>query len=753
MVGVTKRLRGLPFGLLALVLAQLPAWADEAVPRVLMLHAYNYTFPAATIVSEVARKRLMERIPQIEIEAEFLDLPQRSDQALETHTADYLKEKYAGIKFDAVIAIGIGAVSFAVARRDAFAPGAPVIFAGGTRADLPRLQLPDDMRGVITGFNPEKTLELAQRLQRNVRRVVVIGGSSKLDRHWQRTVREAFEASGSRLEMNYLFDWNYDAMIEQVSRLPRDTIVILLTAYADAAGRPLVPRDVAAAVAKASSVPVYGPFDTFIGTGIVGGYMETYVSLGQAVGEMTLQVLAGTVDAAKPAIRVNTGLTYRVDARAMRRWNLSENKLPPDTVVLFKPYSMWQQHRVFISLVVLVVGLQSLLMSALLFQRRRRREAEKSLRDSEARMTFTASSANVGMWQFNRETGEVWSTEHCRTMLGLPRDTELTRESFLAAVHPDDRDTVIAAMRSAEAPQSFDARIVLPTAEVRWYRIRSVPTPDAEGAPGKLAGIIVDITGQKVAEADAALQRQQVMHLMRVSMLGELSGAIAHEVNQPLTAIMSNAQAALHLLKQSSPDLPEVREALKDIVTEDSRAGEVIQRLRMLMKKGESHFQSVDIHELVRSTANLLHSELIARDVRLHTSLATGLPEVFGDLVQLQQVLINLIVNASDAMASTLPFRRVVSISTNMLPSGAVEMRIKDNGTGLRPADRGKLFEPFYTTKPHGLGLGLSICATILQAHHGELTLADDELGGAVAILTLPARQVLLTDEALFAAK
>jgi C4-dicarboxylate-specific signal transduction histidine kinase len=173
----------------------------------------------------------------------------------------------------------------------------------------------------------------------------------------------------------------------------------------------------------------------------------------------------------------------------------------------------------------------------------------------------------------------------------------------------------------------------------------------------------------------------------------------------------------------------------------------------MLMKKGESHFQSIDIHELVRSTANLLHSELIARGVRLHTTLAPGLPEVFGDLVQLQQVLINLIVNASDAMANTLPFRRVVGISTSMLPSGAVEIRIKDNGTGLRPADRGKLFEPFYTTKPHGLGLGLSICATILQAHHGELTLADDELGGAVAILTLPARQVLLTDEALFAAK
>src|SRR5262249_8033221 len=213
--------------------------------------------------------------------------------------------------------------------------------------------------------------------------------------------------------------------------------------------------------------------------------------------------------------------------------------------------------------VALVVGVQSVLLSALLFQRRRRQEAEKSLRDSEARMTFTASSANVGLWQFNRETGEVWSTEHCRTMFGLPRGSQPTRESFLAAVHPDDRKAVIAALRSTGAPQSFDARIVLPDTEVHWYRIRSVPIADPAGTSGQLVGIVVDVTRQRTAEADAALQRQQVTHLMRVSMLGELSGAIAHEVNQPLTAIMSNAQAALRLVKQAPPDLPEGTEALK----------------------------------------------------------------------------------------------------------------------------------------------------------------------------------------------
>lgn len=750
MAAATKRLLGLTLVLLALEPVSTPARA-EAVPHVLMLHAYNYTFPATTIVSEVARKRLLEQVPKMEIEADFLDLARRSDPDLAAQTATYLKEKYRGIKFDAVIVIGVGAVPFVIAHRDAFAPGAPIIFVGGSPADLPGLQLPPDVRGVVTGFKPERTLDLARRLQPDARRVVVIGGSSKLDRHWQDTAREAFAKEQKKPETTYWFDLTYEDMLAKVSRLPHDTIVILLSAYADANGRPLIPRDTAVAVAKASSAPVYGVFETFIGTGIVGGHMETFASLGEATGNLALEVIGGK--AVEPAVRVNTGQTYRVDARAMRQWNLSESRLPPGTVVLFKPYSVWELHSVAISLVALVVGLQSLLVSALLFQRRRRHEAEKSLSDSEARMTFAASSANVGLWQFNRKTADVWSTEHCRAMLGLSPGTELTRESFLAAVHPDDRDSLIVAMRNADASQFIDARVVLPDRQIRWFRIRSVPIANAEGTMGQLAGIIVDITREKAAEADAALQRQQVTHLMRVSMLGELSGAIAHEVNQPLTAIMSNAQAALHLLKQRSPDLSEVTEALKDIVSEGHRAGQVIQRLRMLMRKGESQFQPIDIHELVRSSVNLLHSELIARGVRLHTNLATGLPAVSGDLVQLQQVLINLIVNASDAMANTAPLHRIVNISTATLPSGGVEIRVKDNGAGLRPGDRGKLFEAFYTTKPHGLGLGLSICATIIQAHRGELALANDKMGGAVAILTLPVQQQSLPDTTLLAAK
>jgi C4-dicarboxylate-specific signal transduction histidine kinase len=220
--------------------------------------------------------------------------------------------------------------------------------------------------------------------------------------------------------------------------------------------------------------------------------------------------------------------------------------------------------------------------------------------------------------------------------------------------------------------------------------------------------------------------------------MGELSGAIAHELNQPLTAILSNAQAAQLMLAKDAPNLGDIEQVIDDIVLEDKRAGEVIERLRGLLRKDEGKRASVRINELIASTLQLLHSEIISRKIKVVSNLARDLPPIWGDRVQLQQVLLNLIMNAMEAMASASPDRKIIAISTRQLLNGQIETIVSDLGHGLGPEVQSRALEPFFTTKPHGLGLGLSICSSILTAHGGMLQLSNNNRGGVRACFSLP---------------
>jgi PAS domain S-box-containing protein len=371
------------------------------------------------------------------------------------------------------------------------------------------------------------------------------------------------------------------------------------------------------------------------------------------------------------------------------------------------------------------------------------RRAEAATRESEARMQFAAASANIGLWYFERTTGRLWATVHCRAILGLAPDAPLTRNMVQQVIHPDDREAAIKAIRSAAfAGQDVvnEFRVVLPDGGLRWLRARARADHDENGLPVRVSGVFIDITKAKEAEHEADLQRRELAHMMRVAVMGELSGAIAHELNQPLTAILSNAEAARLLLAKPAPDLTEVGGALDDIVHESRRAGAVIDRMRGLLKKDERPPETIDINGLVRSTVDLLHSELIARRMAVALALAPDLPQVAGDGVQLQQVLLNLVINAMDAIAATPLPRKPITVGTRLDEAGTIETSVTDRGHGIPPAVEGRAFEPFFTTKPHGLGLGLAICSTIVAVHGGQLTLANAADGGARARFTLPVR-------------
>lgn len=372
------------------------------------------------------------------------------------------------------------------------------------------------------------------------------------------------------------------------------------------------------------------------------------------------------------------------------------------------------------------------------------RHAEQTVRESEERMAFAAISADVCLWQIDLQTDRLWLTDHGRDMLGLNRKAALTRYDLIGAIHPDDRhsanDVLEAAMGDGKVAEC-EFRIVRPDDQVRWVRCRA-RTRDT-GALSQVSGTLSDVTERKVAEAEVAVQRQEIAHLTRVSMLSELSGGIAHELTQPLAAILSNAEAARILLGRDPPDITEAAAALDDIIGEDHRAGEVIHRFRGLLKKSETRFEPVDVSALCNSTLQLLHSEMINRRVKIMTDFTAEGPLVAGDQVQLQQVLLNLVLNAMDAVNGMVPSRRILTLSTRIADEDSVEVRIADRGSGLSPADREKLFKPFFTTKEHGLGIGLSLCSSIISLHGGALSLENNAEGGATAAFTLPRQKHL----------
>src|SRR5438552_11950739 len=263
---------------------------------------------------------------------------------------------------------------------------------------------------------------------------------------------------------------------------------------------------------------------------------------------------------------------------------------------------------------------------------------------------------------------------------------------------------------------------------------------------------IVDITERKLAELEAARQRHDLAHLSRVTALGELSSSLAHELTHPLTAILSNAQAAQRFLANDDVDLNELREILNDIVAEDQRAGEVIHRLRSLLKKGEpqKHCDDVDVNEVARDVVNLMRSDLINRNVTVDTDLAQKLPAITGDRVQLQQVLLNLALNGCEAMADHNSSERRLFIASQC-ENGAVRVSVADRGSGIPEEKMQQVFERFFTTKKEGMGLGLSVCRTIIDAHRGKIWATNDAGCGATFHFSLPivgaGKEAVITDQ------
>jgi PAS domain S-box-containing protein len=376
-----------------------------------------------------------------------------------------------------------------------------------------------------------------------------------------------------------------------------------------------------------------------------------------------------------------------------------------------------------------------------------RKRAEESLRRSEGYLAEAQKLSHTGSWASIPAMGEIrYMSEECYRVLGFdPNAGQPRYEAFFQRIHPDDQAKVREAVETAgreKADFDLDYRIVHPGGEIRDIHAVGHPVLRPSGNFVEFVGTVIDVTERKKADEERERLRQAQMelaHINRVTTMGELTATLAHEVNQPIAAAVTNANACLRWLTRDQPDVEEARAAALRIVKDGTRAGEIIKRIRLLFKKGTSEREWVDINEVTREMILLLQGEAKRYSISFRTNLAPDLPQVMADRVQLQQVLMNLILNCIDAMKGVNGTREVI-IKAQRTENEKILLSVSDTGVGLPLQGSNQIFNAFFTTKPDGTGMGLSISRSIIESHGGRLWAGDNSPRGATFYITLPTK-------------
>jgi signal transduction histidine kinase len=589
------------------------AEADPPPWRVLILYSSGLDIPGITAELDGFRSALTEAAAprRVSLRSETVDLMGPGPVTYEPELLRLLEKKYRDEHFDLVMAMGVPTLAFAEHHAKELWPDAPIVFFSiGLRGGQTK---GPHTTGVTLDWDEAGTLDLARRLQPRARQLVLVAGNSAYDRGFWPRLEAAAQTRGQGMEVESLLGQPLPVTLERLTRLSPDAIVLYGSITLDAAGQPLSPWLGAEQIARVSAAPVYAIMEGQVGSGVVGGSMESFADHGRRAAAVAVRVLRGTPPADIPVAPPANPVPI-VDWRQLQRFGLSEADLPPGSVVRYRPPSFLDEHRGVVIGGGLALAVQTGLILALLVQAGRRRRAE----------------------------------------------------------------------------------------------------------------------------AEATRQRAELAHAARLSAVGELTASVAHEINQPLGAILSNAEAAELFLDSNPPQLERVREILHDIQQENHRASAVIREVRALARKQTRESGPLDLNETVREVMPLLEGDARRRRVGLDTGLAPGLPLVNGDGAQLRLLVLNLVLNGLDAVGQIPSGPRLVRIRTR-LTDGHVELTVSDTGPGLAQEDLPRLFESFFTTKPDGLGLGLSIVRSIVQAHGGHVSAENNAVGGASFRVRLPA--------------
>jgi signal transduction histidine kinase len=579
-----------------------------------MVHSFGSSAPPFTTHSTAFETTLTQEMgKRVDLDQVSLDMARYAQPDMEEAFVAFLLKRLAKWQPDLVVPIGSPAGRFVVKFRDRLFPGTPVIYTGMDRRTIPSDAITNNATFVGDDFKLAGLVEDILQLAPDTTNIEVILGATPLERYWTVEFRRAFEPFANRVSFNFLNDLSFEQMLERLSKLPPRSFILLGLFLRDASGVTHNEDEALQRLHAVANAPINGLYQNQLGLGIVGGRLYQGELQGVESARIAIRVLRGEPISNFPPMFVRTQRP-RYDSRELQRWNISESRLPPGSVIEFRQLTVWERYRWYIIGALLIFTLQAALIGGLLLQR------------------------------------------------------------------------------------------------TRWRR----------------------------AELELQRQREELAHVTRVSTVTELTASVAHELNQPLGAILSNAEAAEMFLGADPPALHEVRDILADIRKDDQRASEVIRRMRRLLRKEELAPKSIEINEAVEEVLQLLNIDAAARKVAMDFEKTAGLPRVWCDPVHFQQVILNLVLNSMEAMAGLPQEKRQVVVRTARGDNGTVKIAVADSGPGIPPDRLPKVFEPFFTTKKEGMGMGLSIARTIVEAHHGQIWAENNPGVGATFYFTVP---------------
>jgi PAS domain S-box-containing protein len=718
------------------VLVSPGAAQPESPATVLTIHWSTEDFPSTPVLDAAIRGTLRSFEAPVDDFAEYLESDRFPPEEAFESLRDYIQRKYRDRHIDAVIAVADPALEFALRYRAVLFPDAPIVASVGAMPDAATRMTGRGVTGLVPNIGYDQTLAVALQLHPSTERVFVVARAPTIS--YARLI-ESLQPVARGVPLSLIEEPSVERLLELVRSVPERSLILYIRHSREDRGKVLFPTDIARLVSEASPVPVYAINEAMIGAGVVGGIVTSREQIGSRLAEMVNMILAGTPAQDIPFETIS--LAPMFDWRQIVRWGLDPAMLPAGSVIRFRQPTTWELYRWYVVGAVAILLAQSALIGNLLAQRKKRRRVEAALRESEAHFRTMADTAPVMIWRSGSDKKFDFFNLPWLTFTGRRLGEELG-DGWAQGVHPDDLAFCLKTYTTAfDARETFrmEYRLRRFDGEYRWVLDAGVPRWESDGVFAGYIGSCLDITDRKQAEQALDETHRELSRVSRLTALGEFAASIAHEVRQPLSAIILNARACLRGIGSATPDLEDVKAGLLDVIAAGQRAEQVIQRNRQLFRLHTVQAALLDLNGVIREAVLLSGNRLTENTVMLDMRLAEDLPDVSGDRIELQQVLLNLVANAIDAMEVVEEGSRRLQISSALTDRQSVKVTVADNGVGLEGVDMRQLFTLSYTTKAAGTGVGLSISRSIVEAHGGQLWAEPNPDRGATFCFSIPA--------------